>query len=54
MKTFQVSYKLAGAFLRYLIDANNEFEAIQKVLSSVYCESIFHDFKIERYREEWN
>jgi len=54
MKTFQVSYKLAGALHSYLVDANTEFEAIQKVLSSIYCESIFHDFKIERYREEWN
>ena len=54
--TYSVSFKLAGMLHSYLVEAENEFCAIQKVLEKIphLSRSVFHDFKIERYKQEWN
>lgn len=56
MKTYRVSYYLGNMLHSYLIDAEHENEAIQKALTGVPSTSrhLFHDFKIERYFQEWN
>ena len=54
--TYSVSFKLAGMLHSYLVEAENEFYAIQKVLEKIphLSRSVFHDFKIEKYKPEWN
>lgn len=54
MKTYSVSYYLSGMYHTYLVDAENEAGAIQKVLGGLYHPEIMHDFKIKRYHEVWN
>lgn len=56
MKTFQVSYYLSDMYHCYCIEAENEAQAIQRVLNGM-CEAvkeIMHDFKIKRHSSEWN
>jgi hypothetical protein len=54
--TYQISYYLGDMYHVYLMDANNEAEAITKALNRIQDRSkvILHDFKIERYYPEWN
>jgi hypothetical protein len=56
MKKWQVSYYLDNFYHAYVIDANNEAEAYEKVLKSIPTTSktIMHDLKIERYFQKWN
>lgn len=54
MKTYRVKYYLKDMLHTYLVDAENEAEAISKVIKGLYSPEIMHDFSIERYFEEWN
>jgi len=56
MKSYSVTYKLAGMYHSYIVEADNELSAIEKVVSAIspLSRSVFHDFKIERFFEEWN
>lgn len=56
MKDYQVSYYLGDMLHGYVLTANNEAEAIVKVVNSLpdCCQKILHDFKIQRYVQEWN
>lgn len=56
MKEYQVSYYLRGMYYAYVVGAENEYEAIQKVLNGLPegSKQIFNDFKISRYYQEWN
>ena len=54
--TYQISYYLGDMYHIYLMDANNEAEAITKALKTIQdgSKAILHDFKIERYFSDWN
>lgn len=54
MKNYYVSYYLDKMYHNYIVEAENEVAAIQKVLRGLYSPEIFHDFKIERCYPEWN
>lgn len=56
MKDWQVSYCLRNMLHQYIIEAENYFEAHQKVLSSIpkTSQDAFNDLKIERYYQKWN
>lgn len=55
-KTYQVSYYLDDMYHKYLVDAENEYEAIRKSVGRLpqTSQEIMHDFKIECYHEKWN
>lgn len=54
MKTYQVSYYLGEMYHKYLVDAENEYEAIRKSVGRLpqTSKEIIHDFKIERYYQK--
>ena len=54
--TYRISYYLGDMHHTYLMDANNEAEAIIKALNRMpdRSKAILHDFKIERYFSDWN
>ena len=56
MMTYQISYYLGDMHHVYLMDANNEAEAITKVLKMIQdgSKAILHDLKIERHYPVWN
>lgn len=56
MKTYKVSYYLDNFYHTYLIDAENECSAIEIAIRTIpdTSKSLMHDFKIERYFQEWN
>ena len=55
MKEYSVSFYLNDMYHSYLVDADNEAEAILKVMKSLNSRSkeIMHGFKIERYYRPW-
>ena len=55
MKEYSVSYYLDNMFHTYLVDANHEAKAYEKVLKGIpdECMPIMHDLKIERYYRKW-
>lgn len=55
MKEYEVSYYLHDMYHSYIVDADNEAEAITKALSRLNSRSkeIMHDFKVERYYRPW-
>lgn len=56
MLEYSVSYYLGDMYHSYLVDAGNEFEATEKVLSRIPKTSqyLFRGLKIERFFREWN
>ena len=54
--TYQISYYLGDMHHTYLMDANNEAEAITKALDRMPdgSRAILHNFKIERHYPDWN
>ena len=56
MKDFRVSYYLGDFFHCYIVEAENEHHAISKTMCSIpnASRNIMHDFKMERYVQEWN
>ena len=56
MKTYKVRYYLDNFYHTYLIDAENEYDAIDLAIRSIPStnQPLLHDFKIERYFQEWN
>ena len=56
MKEFRISYYLGDFFHSYIIEAENEHHAISKSMDHIptTSQNIMHDFKIEKYVEEWN
>lgn len=56
MLEYSVSYYLGDMCHSYLVDAGNEFEATEKVLSRIPKTSqyLFNGLKIERFSREWN
>ncbi len=56
MKTYKVKYYLDIFYHTYLIDAENECDAIDQAIRRIPSTSkpLLHDFKIERYFQEWN
>lgn len=56
MKTYQISFYLGDMYHIYLMDANNEAEAITEVLNMIpdRSKTILHGFKIERHYPDWN
>lgn len=50
MKDYVVSYYLGNMFHRYTVEAENEYEAMLKVLNGIQETSkrLFCDFKIKR------
>ncbi len=53
MKEYHVSYNLGNMYHSYVVEAENEAEAIQKVLSRFYYKELLTEFKIERYYPKW-
>lgn len=56
MKDWQVSYCLGNMFHAYVIEAENYFEALQKVLNRIpqTSQDIFNDLKVEECYSKWN
>lgn len=56
MKEYKVSYMLGSMYHSFIETAENESRAIQKVLNRLPdgSKEIMHEFKIERYFQEWN
>lgn len=56
MKTYKVSYYLDNFYHTYLIEAENEFYAIEEAIRHIPYTSrpLLHDFKIERYFQKWH
>lgn len=56
MKEYSVSYYLGDMYHSYLVDADNEFEATEKVMRGIPKTSkhIFRDLTVKRYFREWN
>lgn len=56
MKEYRISYYLDDMLHTYIEVAENEYKAILKCLHHIPDTSsvIMHDFKIERYIQEWN
>ncbi len=54
MKTYKVSYYLDIFYHSYLIDAENEYSAIEIAMRNILNTSkpLLHSFKIERYFQE--
>ncbi len=55
MREYSVTYYLGDMYHSYVVDADNEAEAVMKVLNRLpdVCKAIMHDFKIERYYQPW-
>lgn len=55
MKEYQVSYELGSMFHKYVIVAENEAQAISKVINSMYdgSKELMKNFKICLYTPEW-
>lgn len=55
MREYSVTYYLGDMYHSYIVDADNEAEAITKALANLNSRSkeIMHDFKIERYYQPW-
>ncbi len=55
MKEYSVKYYLGNMLHTYIVEANNECEAIEKVLKSIpeTSKKHFHDISIERHFVEW-
>lgn len=55
MREYLVSYYLNDMLHSWIVEADNEAEAILKALKSLNDRSkeIMHDFKIERYYRPW-
>lgn len=56
MKEYRITYYLCDMLHTYIEVAENEYNAISKCLKRIPDTSsvIMHDFKIERYIQEWN
>lgn len=56
MKDYRISYKLGDMLHSRVVTAVNEYRAIMDFLHKLPDTSyeIMHDFKIERYYQEWN
>lgn len=56
MKEFYVSYLLGEFYHSFIIEAENEAEAIFKALNMMgnRSRSHLHNFKIEEYVQKWN
>lgn len=56
MKEYRISYKLDNMLHSRIVTAENEYRAILDCLHKMpdTSSNIMHDFKIERYIQEWN
>lgn len=56
MKEYQVSYCIGNMYHAYLIDAENEAAAYEKVLRTMppASKAALHDLRIKRHFAEWN
>lgn len=54
MKSYLIEYCLGNMHHSFVIDAENEVEAILKSVKALNEPSMMHDFKVSRYFEEWN
>lgn len=55
MKDYSVSYYLDNVYHQYIVEAENEYQAINQVMRGMPEGSakIMHNFKIERYYQPW-
>lgn len=54
MKDYQVSYMLGSVYHAYIIEAESEEHAREKVLRSMYHPERLRELKITRHYPEWN
>jgi len=56
MKDYRISYYLDDMYHTYIVTQPNEATAIMKAIQFIPegSREILHDFKIERYYEDWN
>ena len=54
MKEYRVSYYLGNMYHEYIIDAESEDRAKEKVVSRSYYPESIRELKAERYYPEWN
>lgn len=56
MKDYAVSYYLNNLYHTYIVEAENEAQAIKEVLDRMPDTSkpLFHDFKIKQSETVWN
>lgn len=51
---YQITYYLDNMIHQYVVEAENEASAIEKVMRLLKSKELFHGFKIERYYQDWN
>ena len=54
MKEYRVSYLIRDMYHTYIIKAESEDQAKEKVLNSAYYPELIRELKAERYYPEWN
>lgn len=54
MKDYQVSYMIGSMYHSYILEAESEEHAREKVLKQSYYPEAIRDLKVTRYYPEWN